>query len=184
MSVDASADELRAAYRRRARRLHPDAAGSTASLEMARLNEAWRVLRDPGRRALYDASLRGPAPASAPRPAARPDEDEAGFVPAPHGARWAIPLPWVLVLGVFVLIFVFTAYAASSGRSGGNEVDGLLRTGSCVRVLPGAVAIEVPCDAPNDGTVVGLPPFESPCPAGSEGLADRNSMSKVCVRFP
>src|SRR6056300_1686060 len=52
----ASRDEIRAAYRREARRLHPDSAGSASSSEMARLNEAYRVLSDPGRRVMYDRS--------------------------------------------------------------------------------------------------------------------------------
>ena len=59
----ASGDEIRAAYRREARRLHPDSAGSASSSEMARLNEAYRVLSDPGRRVMYDRS-RGPSPTS------------------------------------------------------------------------------------------------------------------------
>jgi hypothetical protein len=55
---DCTPDELRAAYRMMARRLHPDvnhlADGGRA---MARLNEAWRVLSDPIRRESYDRTL-------------------------------------------------------------------------------------------------------------------------------
>ena len=47
----ASVDEIRAAYRRLARALHPDAHGGAAAPAMASVNEAWRVLSDPGRRA-------------------------------------------------------------------------------------------------------------------------------------
>lgn len=68
VAQSASPDEMRRAYRRAARRLHPDAsdrAGSTA--EMAALNEAWRVLSDPARRAAYDLAL---DPPSAPSPSA------------------------------------------------------------------------------------------------------------------
>jgi curved DNA-binding protein CbpA len=60
----ATGPEVKRAYYRRARRYHPDAhAGSSdAVLEetesaMANLNEAWNVLRDPARRAAYDAEL-------------------------------------------------------------------------------------------------------------------------------
>jgi curved DNA-binding protein CbpA len=52
----ASLDEIRAAYRARARRLHPDVVGGDTS-EMAELNEAWAVLSDPARRAEYDTGL-------------------------------------------------------------------------------------------------------------------------------
>src|SRR5688500_6811551 len=45
---DASADEIHAAYRRLARRLHPDMGGADLA-EMARVNAAWKVLGDPGR---------------------------------------------------------------------------------------------------------------------------------------
>ncbi len=60
LGVDArcSADELRAAYRREARRLHPDLGGVTdGGRAMARLNDAWRVLSDPAQRERYDHTL-------------------------------------------------------------------------------------------------------------------------------
>ena len=100
--TDATADEIRHAYRSMARRIHPDAlatgsaAGGASSQDMAALNEAWRVLSDPGRRALYDASLRTkssapPRPAT-PAPARQPE-------PADRGGRFP---KWP-----FVMIFVF-----------------------------------------------------------------------------
>lgn len=56
--------EVKRAYYRRARRYHPDAhAGSSdavldqAEASMAALNAAWNTLRDPDRRAAYDAEL-------------------------------------------------------------------------------------------------------------------------------
>src|SRR6476659_8042296 len=69
----ASVDEIRAAYRRLARALHPDAHGGIAAPAMASVNEAWRVLSDPGRRANYDATLRG-GPRLVPSEAAEDDE--------------------------------------------------------------------------------------------------------------
>lgn len=186
MRPDASTEEIRAAYRALARRLHPDASGRTSG-EMAALNEAWSVLRDPGRRAVYDAALRATVP---PRPAepAEPQEvdgdDAADFEPVGrlHPGRWGIPVLWLAVLGALALIFVFTAYAARSGSDGPAPVDGLLRPGSCVDVVAGGFAVEVPCDGPHVGRVELLPPFEAPCPAGTEAFADRNAMGKVCVK--
>jgi curved DNA-binding protein CbpA len=52
VSQAADAATIRAAYRSLARRNHPDVGGSTRA--MARLNEAWHTLRDPGARARYD----------------------------------------------------------------------------------------------------------------------------------
>jgi curved DNA-binding protein CbpA len=64
VEAGATAAELRRAYLRQARRLHPDAhAASSARTRdrsaraMAGLNEAWHVLRDPERRGAYDRLL-------------------------------------------------------------------------------------------------------------------------------
>lgn len=57
VDADVSGPALRAAYRRRARELHPDVQPDGApdtQLEMALVNEAWAVLSDPRRRADYD----------------------------------------------------------------------------------------------------------------------------------
>ncbi len=48
---------LRAAYRAKARQLHPDVAVGDTETAMIAINDAWRVLSDPARRADYDASL-------------------------------------------------------------------------------------------------------------------------------
>jgi DnaJ domain len=55
VSSGASTEEIRAAYRAAARRRHPDAGGSATAMQA--LNQAWRVLGDPGRRAAYDRTL-------------------------------------------------------------------------------------------------------------------------------
>jgi curved DNA-binding protein CbpA len=51
----ASAEQIRSAYRRAARRAHPDAGGSPLAFD--RLTAAYRVLADPGRRHSYDRWL-------------------------------------------------------------------------------------------------------------------------------
>src|SRR3974377_1171456 len=56
VTPDASDDEIKRAYRKRARELHPDANGGDPESE-ARFKEvsfAYEVLRDPERRARYD----------------------------------------------------------------------------------------------------------------------------------
>ncbi len=61
LQVDAEADGdvIRAAYRRLALKYHPDG-GETPERgrRMAELNAAWEILRDPQRRAAYDAGRR------------------------------------------------------------------------------------------------------------------------------
>jgi molecular chaperone DnaJ len=151
---------------------------------MAAVNEAWRVLSDPGRRAMYDASLR-------PR-ASRPDppgpvqaedlDDERGFVPIRHPlSRLGIPLPWIAVLGVLAVIFVFTAYAVRSSGGGAPKPDGVLQVGSCVTVAVDGAA-ETGCDVPHDGRVVSFLPSGSACDDSSTGVLDRQSGHVVCVR--
>jgi hypothetical protein len=68
---DASARELRQAYLALARRHHPDyhvheSAGRRRAAEstMQKVNEAWRVLGDRGRRERYDATMNGAMPRS------------------------------------------------------------------------------------------------------------------------
>ncbi|WP_261556811.1 J domain-containing protein, partial [Frankia tisae] len=52
---DATADQIRHAYRAAARRTHPDTGGSAPAF--AQVNVAYRVLGDPGLRRRYDLRL-------------------------------------------------------------------------------------------------------------------------------
>ena len=140
----ASADEVRAAYRRRARELHPDARsgigpdsdGDADAESMAAVNEAWRVLSDVARRREYDTSIgvvapRLPAPApeapSCPAHAFVADEDEEfallDLLDAPVGPmeargtrRVALMLGATLVImGVFVIgLFVYAFFRSGT----------------------------------------------------------------------
>ncbi|MBE2237928.1 MAG: DnaJ domain-containing protein [Caldilineaceae bacterium] len=63
---DASQAEVAAAYRRLARRFHPDLnASPDAHRQMQAINEAYNTLRHPERRQRYDATLAPPGSASA-----------------------------------------------------------------------------------------------------------------------
>jgi hypothetical protein len=123
VAATASHDEVRAAYRAAARRVHPDAGGSAG--EMQRLNGAWYVLRDPGRRAAYDRSVRDGAGGAggqaggtwAGRPGDPPEDAEDRFgmaadlldetpvrqVQAPEG-WWALLPPAMLVVAMGLLV--------------------------------------------------------------------------------
>jgi curved DNA-binding protein CbpA len=70
LGADASADgaELGRAYRRRLRQLHPDIRSATVAedrlepaVDLAAVQHAYQVLRDPARRVRYDAELRARA---------------------------------------------------------------------------------------------------------------------------
>lgn len=55
VSRDASADEIKKAFRRLARKYHPDISKETdAEMRMKEINEAYAVLSDPEKRAAYD----------------------------------------------------------------------------------------------------------------------------------
>ena len=56
LQVPPDADDVQiiAAYRALARRYHPDLAGDAGTAMMIVVNQAWEILRNPGRRAAYD----------------------------------------------------------------------------------------------------------------------------------
>ena len=63
---DADQEEIKVAFRRLARRYHPDRAPDAASMaRMIEVNRAWELIGDPVRRAAYDRAngiVRGPRP--------------------------------------------------------------------------------------------------------------------------
>jgi len=106
--------ELKRAFRRKARQLHPDVAGPESGPAFAAVTEAYDRLKDPYERLEYDRELRlaaeggsgpdpetwaapepGPEPAWAPPPAPEP-ERPTGPEPAPAPVRPAPPsrLSW------------------------------------------------------------------------------------------
>ena len=63
VAKDASADEVKKAYRRLARKYHPDVSKEPgAEARMKEVNEAYAVLSDPEKRAAYDQLGRGYQP--------------------------------------------------------------------------------------------------------------------------
>jgi curved DNA-binding protein CbpA len=109
---DASQQTAQAAYRRLAKRFHPDlAADPTAGERMRRINEAWRVLSNPTRRARHDlAAAWPPSTDDRSRPFAR-SPMAASYQPAPprHAeVQHDTGSPWtavVVVVGGTLLLF-------------------------------------------------------------------------------
>ncbi|WP_433164777.1 J domain-containing protein [Kribbella sp. CA-247076] len=60
----ATTDEIKAAYRRLVRQVHPDQGGNAALFRL--VQEAWTTLSDPHKRAAYDRDLAGPAGSESP----------------------------------------------------------------------------------------------------------------------
>ena len=74
---DAPAEDIRKAYRRLARKYHPDVSREPdADARMKEVNEAWAVLQDPEKRAAYDQVGSGYQPGQDFRP---PPDWDAGF---------------------------------------------------------------------------------------------------------
>lgn len=174
---DASAHDLREAYRRAARAAHPDRHGAASSERMAEVNEAWRVLGDPVRRRNYDSALGDDV---AP-PQQRATASAAQPAPAPIVAQLPTPrFPWRFLLamaGAGVALVVVGAAFTEPGDPA--TPDGLLRSGDCVVV--GVDAAEVACTGPYDAVVRSLVPFDQQCPADTQPYRDRQGMGIACV---
>ncbi|HET9262558.1 MAG TPA: DnaJ domain-containing protein, partial [Vicinamibacterales bacterium] len=55
VSPDAGADEIKRAYRRLARRYHPDISGDERGAAFLEVSRAYEILNNPDRRRSYDA---------------------------------------------------------------------------------------------------------------------------------
>jgi molecular chaperone DnaJ len=190
LGVAPSADDavIRDAYRRLAREHHPDRTNSAGRADddasMSAINEAYRVLNDPARRAVYDATLRGAperGPAAPPRASSAHEAPTMPTFPSHLGpARF----PWrsvsffalLAIIGIVVL-----AQFTEPGEPRGP--DGIMRVGSCVAIEPNGDAREVLCvdDPAVDLVVVAFVPFDGVCPGGSLAHRDRQGMGVACV---
>src|SRR3954471_13084521 len=92
---EASLEVIEAAYRRLARRRHPDLNGSQeAKRLMQELNEAYAILRDPQQRSAYDLHVRNQGSAQVQRTTASPSspadtQSHAGHRPPPKPSAGA-----------------------------------------------------------------------------------------------
>ncbi len=105
LQVDPEAEDevIQAAYRRLARKYHPDVAGGDAAERMAAINAAWALIGEPEARRRYDgdeairahaAETERRAWASAPKEPERPAKPEQSGGPAkPGGAAGPPPTP-------------------------------------------------------------------------------------------
>jgi len=180
-----SPEDLRRAYVRRARALHPDrhvasdpARAAQAARAMQDVNEAWRVLRDPGTRASYDRGLRrvpvgAPPVRSAPAAGASPVRT----APPDPATRVVRGLPWVAVALVLGAIFVFTAFAGSTSDNGPSPSDWV---GRCVTGSTGGQLRDVPCDTEGASRVDLVAMRASACPSGSSATPFEESW--LCLR--
>jgi curved DNA-binding protein CbpA len=189
---DASAADIRAAYLRLARELHPDthldrpdAERRAAERRLQDVNRAWSVLRDDTRRRAYDRDRAAPprtsssgspsgsstgsssgATGSRPVPP-RVEEDDDDLVDvAPGGCFGGV------VLGGFVAlllgIVIVTAFAGGDTDEDGPRPTVApvedVQVGECVRYAAAGLTV-VPCDGGHDAQVAEIVTFPAPCPS-------------------
>lgn len=179
--------EIRDAYRRLARRLHPDVAGHSEPAgsptgsptgpangpTMAEVNEAWSLLSDPARRRALDEVRSQPERGNH----VGVDHETVAVGPLPR-AR----IPWKLMLGIVVIgsAAVLTAHANTDAPAPGTP-DQLIQSGSCVDIDDTSAALEVSCDGPHEGVVRQLIAFDRACPQDTSSHRDRQGMGIACV---
>lgn len=189
----ASDGQIRDAYRRLARQYHPDRVGGSAAGadRMPEVNEAYRVLSDPARRAMYDASLRtgtrstGSGPSSGGDSTPKHDHGhDDDYEVRLRASRQPIGVPWRSILVVAsALIVGIVVLAQFTDGSDGPVIDNILRVGDCAEVLDDGRATEVPCspDGSGDLVVESMIPFSDRCDAGLAQHQDRQGMGIVCL---
>jgi hypothetical protein len=120
--------EIARAYRALARLHHPDA-GAPATEEMARINEAWHILSDPARRAIWDrryAALQ-PAPWRAPGVAEEPQARRSSTPPPAPTRPMETPqrVAGIAIVVLALIALVVAALALSAGPPAElNSFDG------------------------------------------------------------
>jgi hypothetical protein len=187
--------DVRRGYLDMARQLHPDRWVDASPTEradverrMQEVNEAWRVLGNPGRRLAYDVERReagrrarvAPPTAVGERFAfATGDLFVEDVPPVDLVTRVIRALPWALVFVALGAIFVFTAYATSD--------DGAPPTGEgdagCVVKSEGD-AIAAACDSTGAQQVLLEVEQVGQCPAGSEPFQPADGGRALCLDPP
>jgi len=204
VSREATQSEIREAYRQLAREQHPDrlVPGPSVRLDaMADINEAYRVLSDSGRRAVYDASRRVTGSAAPMSDRTSPSGSTFGATDRSDGgapASSAYPMhpghvgparvPWRMLLFCGTLAVIGVVVLAQFNEPGEPPPpDGILRVGDCVAFEANGDAREVGCvgnadePSPVDSVVEAFVPFGATCPGLTEPHRDRQGMGVACI---
>lgn len=158
---------------------------------MTAVNEAYRVLSEPGRRAVYDRALLSGGPTgteSAPDHGGDLDQPAAATVVGPHSRLspdGPARVPWKLMLVAAAVGSALVLVTAIFNDLPSQEPpDGILRTGSCVEVEANGDVREIACtNSPADVVVSLLLPTGATCPAHLATHRDRLGLGTACLPF-
>lgn len=175
VSVEASTDEIRRAYRELMRAIHPDVNQNSAggTQRMTEINLAWKTLSSPKLRRAYDASAFVSQNSTA-SSGNRNSEPVIVYSPA--------RFPWrgMVIACVVGAVLVLIAHALTS-PSAPRPIDQLLSSGSCVNIDSSLSAVEISCSQPHDAVVEQLIAIDRSCPLEMGQFKDRQGMGTVCV---
>jgi len=172
VSPEATTSELRAAFRSRARALHPDGYGSAdpetqdaSERSMRALNEAWSVLGDADKRREYDlASEPTPQPVVQP-PSAPPVDRDGGWLAPEMGPSVSLRLlAWRIVLAFVGLGLTWALFLVVLAQFVDDDSDPIadvlggeaasITSASCVNLTVADLIVTVDCSEPNIGRAV------------------------------
>ena len=175
VSAEASADEIRRAYRARMRAVHPDVNANVTdeSQRITEINLAWKTLSSPQSRRAYDSSVLATSHTSV-SSGTRSAETFITYSPA--------RFPWrgMIIASIIGAALVLVAHAMTSPGVP-RPVDQLLSSGSCVNIDSSLSAVEVACTEPHDAVVEQLIAIDRTCPLEMGQFKDRQGMGVVCV---
>jgi len=207
-------EEIKRAYTERALQVHPDRLVGASSDEIERahfkmqeLNAAWEVLRDPERRARYDASAAVAATLVATEAAPAGPRIGAAYTPRPMGIpfrplgvpelepeveaqptvvprrRWTAHGPVLVVVALVLLVAVVGCIAAVSSDPAPTNIETTERfpIGSCIVVTQEQEVTEASCRLVGARRVVGREGFPRPCPSGTEAVLLLDNDESLCV---
>jgi molecular chaperone DnaJ len=158
---------------------------------MTAVNEAYRVLSEPGRRAVYDRALLSAGSTVSDTAPDRDDDlvrPDSTAVVGPHSRLFPegpARVPWKLMLIAAAVGSALVLITAMFNDLPAQEPpDGILRAGSCIEIEASGDAREIACtNSPADVVVSLLLPTGATCPAQMAAHRDRLGLGTVCIPF-
>ncbi len=192
VSETADLDEIRTAYRSKARKYHPDSYGGQAppeaSTKMSELNAAFVEAKEQIRQG-KDSQTVQVDPEFLTRDRLYQTAQDAEYAQATSSRRMFVAVPLV-VLGLMIVGVVVLGIITNSQPVPGAEApaDGIIGSGielgDCVNVIQGPTLLEVTCSPNVDGVVVGarLARDDSPCIIGTSYEVTLGTGVRACLR--